>query len=97
MAKAETWYDRQANISKMITYSALLVLLGSMGWAAYSGWETYAQSTSTVVNMDWKDQHPDYHMAMLAAVGGVATAAFLVGVSAIIDLLIVQCEALRSR
>jgi hypothetical protein len=87
MAKTETWYDSQANTAKLISYAALLVLLGSVGWAAYSAW----------INFSDKDSHPDYHAAMLSVIGGITASAFLIGLSAIIDLLIVQCEALRTR
>jgi drug/metabolite transporter (DMT)-like permease len=87
MAKSETWYDSQANTAKLISYAALLVLLGSIGWAAYSAWNTYHGT----------DAHQDYHAAMFSVIGGMTAAGFLYGMSAIIDLLIVQCEALRTR
>ncbi len=83
MAKAETWYDRQAFISKLITYSAILILLGSIGWAAYSA----------ITSQDIQRVENDIY----TVIAGIATSAFLIGVSAIIDLLIVQCEALRNK
>jgi drug/metabolite transporter (DMT)-like permease len=85
MAKTETWYDSQANAAKLISYAALLVLLGSVVWAGFSAWQSH---------LSGKD---DYHAAMFSAIGGIVAAAFLYGISAIIDLLIVQCEALRTR
>jgi len=86
MAKnEETWYDGQANTAKLINYAALLILFGSIGWGSYSAWLSHQAG---------KD---DFHLAMFSALGGIGMAAFLAGVAAIIDLLIVQCEALRNR
>jgi len=85
MAKTETWYDSQANTAKLISYAALLVLFGAIGWAGYSAFLSLQTGTN------------DYHVAMFSVIAGVAAAAFLVGLSAIIDLLIVLCEALRNR
>jgi hypothetical protein len=85
MAKAETWYDSQANMAKLITYAALLILLACLGWAAHAAWQEHF------------DPNADYRVAMFAAIGGIATAAFLAGIAAIIDLLIVNAEALRSK
>lgn len=82
---AETWYDRQANVSKLITYAALLVLLASLIFAADSAYLVFKAGTG------------DFNKAMFAALAGIATSAFLVGVSAIIDLLIVNAEALRNK
>jgi hypothetical protein len=83
--KPETWYDSQATAAKLISYSALLVLFGSIGWAGYSAYVTH------------RDGKDDFHAAMFSVIAGITAAAFLYGVSAIIDLLIVQCEALRNR
>jgi len=85
MPKPETWYDSQANIAKLITYAALLILLASMGWATHAAWQEHF------------DPNADYRAAMFAAIAGIATSSFLAGVSAIIDLLIVNAEALRSK
>ena len=83
MAKTETWYDSQANTAKLISYAALLVLLGSIGWAAYSA----------INSLEFQRVEGD----VITVLAGIAVSAFLYGVSAIIDLLIVQCEALRNR
>ena len=83
MAKTETWYDSQATAAKLISYAALLVLLGSIGWAAYSA----------INSLEFQRVEGD----VITVLAGIATSAFLFGVSAIIDLLIVQCEALRNR
>jgi hypothetical protein len=81
MAKAnETWYDRQALVSKLITYAAILVFVGCFAWGLY------------ILHLSW-DRLPE---AVVWGVSGVAVPAFLVGVSAIIDLLIVNAEALRA-
>jgi drug/metabolite transporter (DMT)-like permease len=83
MAKTETWYDSQATAAKLISYAALLVLLGSIGWAAYSA----------INSLEFQRVEGD----VITVLAGIAVSAFLYGVSAIIDLLIVQCEALRNR
>jgi hypothetical protein len=85
MAKTETWYDTQANIAKLIIYAALLILLASLGWSFHAAWQAHFYP------------EPSYRVAMLSALAGIATAAFLAGMSAIIDLLIVNAEALRSK
>lgn len=77
MARETSWYDRQALISKLLTYAAMLVLLASLG---LGGYEVYAQNVSS---------------GMYLAIAGVAAAAIITGFSAIIDLLIVNAEALR--
>jgi hypothetical protein len=103
MAKSETWYDSQANAAKLISYAALLVLLGSVGWAAYSAFLiTYPpaqnQPAATVpAAIVQSATHADYHTAVFSVIAGITASAFLYGLSAIIDLLIVQCEALRTR
>jgi len=105
MAKSESWYDSQANAAKLITYAALLILLGSIGWAGYSAWVQHkieatidaAQAAGTLTAAQAAMQTPDYHAATTVALGGIATAAFLYGVAVIIDLLIVGCEALRTK
>jgi len=90
MAKTETWYDSQANTAKLISYAALLVLFGAIGWAGY--WVFWVEFVKT------GDKGPaDFNMAMISVIGGIAMSSFLYGVSAIIDLLIVQCEALRNK
>jgi len=81
--KPETWYDSQATAAKLISYAALLVLLGSIGWAAYSA----------INSLEFQRVEGD----VITVLAGIAVSAFLYGVSAIIDLLIVQCEALRNR
>jgi hypothetical protein len=107
MAKNEMWYESQANAAKQISYAALLVLLGSVGWAAYSAYSVFqetsagkgAAATEAAATMKaavTPTVH-DYHAAMFSVVAGITAAAFLYGLSAIIDLLIVQCEALRTR
>ena len=88
MAKEETWYDSQALAAKLITYAALLVLLASVGWAAYLAWEAHQAA---------QGGGEAYGTAILLAIAGIGSAAFLYGVGAIIDLLIVGCEALRNR
>ena len=102
--KPETWYDSQANAAKLISYSALLVLFGSIGWAAYSaysvtfpGGQSQPAATAPGTIIAQTASHADYHTAIFSVIAGIAAAAFLYGVSAIIDLLIVQCEALRNR
>ena len=86
----ETWYDRQALNSKLITYAAMLVLFASIACAVYSAWHAYrAQIAGEPI--------PDFHMPMFAALAGISVSAFLVGVASIIDLLIVHAEALRKR
>jgi drug/metabolite transporter (DMT)-like permease len=99
MAKSETWYDSQANTAKLISYAALLVLLGSVGWAFYSAWLSHKadQAAATMPGVPVGHELGDYHAAMISVIGGIAAAAFLYGLSAIIDLLIIQCEALRTR
>jgi hypothetical protein len=103
MAKSETWYDSQANAAKLISYAALLVLLGSIGWAFYSALVvTFApaqsQPTATApATIIQTATHADYHTAVFSVIAGITASAFLYGLSAIIDLLIVQCEALRTR
>ena len=106
MAKSETWYDRQAFASKLITYAALLVLLGSIGWAGYSAWLSHkadqpveaAKASGAITTMQANmSESADYHAAMFSVLGGITAAAMLLGVSAVIDLQIVQCEALRNR
>ena len=104
MAKSETWYDSQANAAKLISYAALLVLLGSVGWAGYSAFVvTFPRPEQTrgrrhrARHIIQSASHTDYHTAMFSVIAGITAAAFLYGVSAIIDLLIVQCEALRTR
>jgi hypothetical protein len=97
MAKNETWYDSQANTAKLISYAALLVLLGSIGWAAYSAYSVFSEAQKTAGTNPAVHVSADYHTAMFSVIAGIAVAAFLYGMSAIIDLLIVQCEALRTR
>ena len=105
MAKSETWYDSQANAAKLISYAALLVLLGSIFWAGYSAFvvtfppapiqtATVGTAPATLIQTA---SHADYHTAVFSVIAGISVSAFLYGVSAIIDLLIVQCEALRTR
>jgi hypothetical protein len=102
MAKTETWYDSQANAAKLISYAALLVLLGSIGWAAYSAYSVFSEAravaaaTATATGPAAAAVH-DYHVAMFSVIAGITAAGFLYALSAIIDLLIVQCEALRTR
>ncbi len=105
MAKSETWYDSQANAAKLISYAALLVLLGSVGWAFYSAWvvtfppakESTAITSTASAAIAQTATHVDYHTAVFSVIAGITASAFLYGLSAIIDLLIVQCEALRTR
>ncbi len=83
MAKTdERWYDRQALISKLMTYAAILIFLGCFGWGLFM----------LHVATDYASQI----YAVLFGLAGVAVPAFLVGVSAIIDLLIVNAEAMRA-
>ena len=73
----EVWYTRQAMISKLLTYAAILVLASCAAFAIYlMRYATLAQ-------------------AMVWAVSGIAVSAFLAGISAIIDLMIVQAVALH--
>jgi hypothetical protein len=101
MAKSELWYDNQANTAKLISYAALLVFLGSIGWAGYSAFLSHQASKVAATMPETARtalaESGDYHLAMFSALIGITAAAFLYGVSAIIDLLIVQCEALRNR
>ena len=76
----ETWYDRQALISKLITYAAMLILLSCFSWSVY-----LLQLAGDNLNA-----------AILVVLAGIAVSAFLAGVSAIIDLHIVNAEALRA-
>ena len=85
MAKDESWYESYANGAKLITYTALLILLASIGWSAYSAW------------LEHQAGFNDFHLAMFSLIAGIATSAFLYGVAVIIGLLIVGCEALRNR
>ena len=82
--QSETWYDRQALISKLISYAAIFILFGSIIWAL---WVLRRGMEHTYV----VDQ------AIVIGLGGVTIAGFLVGLSAIIDLLIVNAEAIRVR
>ena len=105
MAKSETWYDSQANAAKLISYAALLVLLGSIGWAGYSAFvvtfppaqDLPASTTTAPAAIVQSATHVDYHTAVFSVIAGITASAFLYALSAIIDLLIVQCEALRTR
>jgi len=73
------WFDRQALISKLLTYAAIVVLLASFG---FGGFEVY-QSQNTLPS------------GIYLAIAGVIASALIAGLSAIIDLLIVNAEALR--
>jgi hypothetical protein len=75
----ESWYDRQALFSKLITYAAILLFLGCWGWAIYVWYKAN-----------------DYQTAVFFCMAGIGVPAFLIGISAIIDLLIVNAEALRT-
>ena len=85
MPKAETWYDSQANIAKLITYAALLILFATLVWGVEVAINVFRAGAS------------DYAQAIAIALAGIAVSAFLAGMSAIIDLLIVNAEALRSK
>ena len=78
------WYTRQATISKFVTYAAILIFLGSIGGAGYV--LAYAPSTA---------HYESRTTAIFCVIGGMAIAALLAGLSALIDLLIVQAVALH--
>ena len=83
------WYERQATISKLLTYGAILILLASLA------------STVTLTYIYRADfEHPNLMIILSIggmAIGGTFVAAVLAAFSAIIDLLIVHAEALRNR
>lgn len=86
---ATAWYDRQATISKLLTYGAILILLASLAAAATLAW-VFRQAFEVA---DLKTIMAIGGMA----IGGTFVAAVLAAFSAIIDLLIVHAEALRSK
>ncbi len=89
MAKPETWYDLQATISKLLIYGAILILLASLITTAMLAF--HFRSDLEVPNLD-------IIMKLGAlALGGTFAAGILAAFAAIIDLLIVNAEALRSQ
>ena len=96
MPKAETWYDSQANIAKLITYAALLILLAALFWASDAAYLVHKFNAALGPN-DPPSIAKSYNLAIFTALGGIAASAFLAGIAAIIDLLIVNAEALRSK
>jgi hypothetical protein len=83
MSTNETWYDRQATISKLLTYASILILLVSLATAATIAYNYALHELPTVA------------VVSTLAVGGTFIAALLIGISAIIDLMIVHAEALH--
>ena len=85
MSTNETWYDRQATISKLLTYASIVILLVSLASAATIAYHYRALLTelNTVI------------VVGTLAVGGTFISTLLVGLSAIIDLMIVHAEALH--
>ena len=89
MAKNETWYDTQAFIAKLLMYGAILILLASL-------------ASTALLSYHFRDllEQPDLNVILKIggmAIGGVFVSAILAAFSAIIDLLIVHAEALRTQ
>ena len=96
MAKAETWYDSQATIAKLITYAALVILAATLVWGIEAAYVVHKFNAALGPN-DPPSIAQSYGPAIFTALGGIAISAFLAGIAAIIDLLIVNAEALRSK
>jgi hypothetical protein len=89
MPSSGNWYDRQATISKLLTYGAILILLASL-------------ATTAVLTFHHRDKIECWDLAVTLqlgamALGGVFVAAVLAALSAVIDLMIVHAEALRTQ
>jgi hypothetical protein len=89
MAKPETWYDLQATISKLLIYGAILILLAALVTTGILAFHFRA---------DLEVPNLDIIMKLGGmALGGMFAAGILAAFAAIIDLLIVNAEALRSQ
>jgi hypothetical protein len=105
MARSENnWYDRQALISKLITYVAILIFIAGIGWCGYNLYSRSASAASgaatspaATAGATAPAATANYDLPLLVGIGTIAIPALLVGLSAIIDLLIVNAEAMRSR
>ncbi len=82
-----SWFDRQALISKLLTYAAIVVLLASFG---FGGYEVYRSE-------QWQVYQGAYTLSagIYLAIAGLIASALIAGLSAIIDLLIVNAEAIH--
>lgn len=88
MPSSGNWYDRQATISKLLTYGAILILVASLSTTALLAYHHRVK----IEEWDLPTIMPIGGLAL----GGVFVAAILAALSAIIDLMIVHAEALRT-